>query len=285
MTDIAAVRHPDLATWRPTRHLPVLSGRTLAWIAIVTLATFSLFPALDIAASKLFFVERPCKQAQALLLVCGDFPARAHLAHLRQVLQALPFIAAISLGLCIAVKLMIGGRLESPLARKASTAVWTYAIGVGLVVNVVLKGYSGRPRPINTDLFGGDFPFVAAGEITSYCTANCSFVSGEMASATWLLCVVPLLPAAWRKTGFGLATGFAALTGVLRIAFGAHYLSDVLLAAIVTLAVHHLVTATAVKLHSGRPHLAADTLSTISGQTRRWLRQAKEWPRRKASWT
>lgn len=286
MTDIAAVRPSDPAIWRSTRRLLAPSGRTFAWIAIVTLAIFCLFPALDVAASKLFFVGTPCAINAASQAVCGVFPARYDpvLGHLRQALQALPFIVALSLGIWVAVKLLFTGQLGA-LGRMAATAFLTYAIAVGLVVNAGLKGYSGRPRPINSDLFGGDLPFVAAGKITSYCTANCSFVSGEMASATWLLCVVPLLPAAWRTTGFALAAGLATLTGVLRIAFGAHYLSDVLLAAIVTLAVHHLVMAAAVKLHRARPHLGAEILSTTAARTRGWLKRAKEWPRRKQSWT
>lgn len=286
MNDIASVRHSDPAIWQSTTYLPAASGRTLAWIAIVTLAIFSLFPALDIAASELFFVETPCAADAARLAVCGVFPARLDpfLGHLRQALQALPFLVALSLGVWVAARLLFTGR-PGALGRMAATAFCTYAIAVGLVVNVGLKEYSGRPRPIHTDLFGGDLPFVAAGKITSYCTANCSFVSGEMASATWLLCVVPLLPAAWRTVGFALAAGLATLTGVLRIAFGAHYLSDVLLAAITTVAVHHLVTAAAVKLHRARPHLGAEILSTISAQTRRLLKRAKEWPRRKQSWS
>ncbi|WP_442577369.1 phosphatase PAP2 family protein [Mesorhizobium sp. ASY16-5R] len=275
MTDVTAVRHPDLAARRPIPHLAIPGWLILASI-IAALAMFWLFPALDIATSRVFFVERPCGEFEAATRVCGDFPARLHLAYLRQTLQALPFVLALSLGIWVTLKLTINGRLDSTVARKASTAFWTYAIAVGLVVNVGLKGYSGRPRPIHSDLFGGDLPFVAAGKITGYCASNCSFVSGEMASAVWLLCVVPLLPVAWRTVGFVLAASLATLTGAMRIAFGAHYLSDVVFAAVVTLAVHHLVTAAAGKVHRARPDLGAKILPAISRRTRTRLKQAKE---------
>jgi lipid A 4'-phosphatase len=285
MTDVAAVRHPDLASRSPFPGLAIPGWRMLASIAVAALVMFSVFPVLDIATSRFFFVERPCGTLETATLICGDFPARLHLAYLRQALQALPFVTALCLGIWIALKLTITGRLESTFARKVSTALWTYAIAVGLVVNAGLKAFSGRPRPIHSDLFGGDLPFVAAGKITGYCASNCSFVSGETASAVWLLCLVPLLPATWRSVGFVLAASLATLTGAMRIAFGAHYLSDVIFAAVVTLAVHHLVTVAADRIHRARPHLGAQILSAISGQARARLRQAKEWPRRKRNWT
>ena len=285
MTDIAAVRHSDPAIWRSTRHLPAPSGRTLAWIAIVTLAMFSLFPALDVATSKLFFVETPCTTDAASLSVCGIFPARHDpvLGHLRQALQAMPFIVALSLGIWVALRLLFTGRLDA-LGRAAATAFWTYVIAVGLVVNAGLKSFSGRPRPINTELFGGDLPFVPAGKITGYCASNCSFVSGETASAAWLLCLVPLLPPAWRMAGLAAAAGLLVLTGTMRLAFGAHYLSDVLIAVAVTLLVHRLLTMAAVRIHRARPEFGQETSAAAIAEGRAWVRQALEWPRRRESW-
>ena len=286
MTDVAAVRHSDLAIWWSIRHLPAPSGRTLAWIAVVTLAIFSLFPALDIATSKLFFVELPCTTDAVSLSVCGIFPARHDpvLGHLRQALQALPFVVALSLGVWLAVRLLSTGRLDA-VGRAVATAFWTYVIAVGLVVNAGLKAYSGRPRPVGTDLFGGDLPFVPVGRITDYCASNCSFVSGETASAFWLVCAVPLLPLAWRRRGLALTAGLATLTGALRIAFGAHFLSDVLLAAIIPPLVHQMLTAAASSIHRTRPNLGTEVLALTAKPVRTWLKQAKEWPRRKTSWT
>ena len=67
--------------------------------------------------------------------------------------------------------------------------------------------------------FGGDF------------FDDRSFVSGE---AAVVVCLIPLaffVPIVWRRCVFVLLSLFAALTALNRIAFGAHFLSDVLIAA------------------------------------------------------
>jgi membrane-associated phospholipid phosphatase len=103
------------------------------------------------------------------------------------------------------------------------------AIGSGIVANLVFKANWGRPRPGNVDLFGGTLPFVPAWRITDYCPANCSFISGEASSAFWLLGLAALVPAVWRPTALRWLAVLAVLISFNRIAFGGHFLSDVLL--------------------------------------------------------
>ncbi len=69
------------------------------------------------------------------------------------------------------------------------------------------------------------------------CTSNCSFVSGEASSAVWLLATVVLLPARWRVLAVKILVGVAIVLSLNRIAAGGHFLSDVLLAWWMTLAV------------------------------------------------
>jgi membrane-associated phospholipid phosphatase len=61
------------------------------------------------------------------------------------------------------------------------------------------------------------------------CVSNCSFISGEAAGVGWLLCMIVLIPQPLRSA---LALPLAAisfLAPAMRLAFGAHYLSDVVL--------------------------------------------------------
>jgi membrane-associated phospholipid phosphatase len=85
--------------------------------------------------------------------------------------------------------------------------------------------------------FGGDQPFIGVWQITDYCATNCSFVSGEGSSAMWLLTLAVLLPLAWRAGATRILLGLAIVLSLNRIAFGGHFLSDVLLAWWMTLAV------------------------------------------------
>ena len=117
------------------------------------------------------------------------------------------------------------------------TAIAALLVGPGLVVNVVLKEYWGRPRPASTDLFGGTLPFVPAGEWSNACPGNCSFVSGEASSIFWLICLIPLWPQRQRgKAGLAVCA-IALLAAGLRVAFGGHYFSDVVLGGLSTLIV------------------------------------------------
>ncbi|MEN9895310.1 MAG: hypothetical protein RIR97_1162, partial [Pseudomonadota bacterium] len=60
----------------------------------------------------------------------------------------------------------------------ATLLLASWVICTGLIVNLLLKAHSGRPRPVNTDLFGGTEMFMAAGSFGGSCQSNCSFISG-----------------------------------------------------------------------------------------------------------
>ena len=127
-----------------------------------------------------------------------------------------------------------GARLDAPGVAPAVAALATYTICLGVLINLVLKEHWGRPRPFQTDLFGGQWPFVPVGEVSSYCQTNCSFASGEAAGGFWLACLATLLPRRWRMAGTLLALAIAILTSTLRIAFGMHFLSDVVVSWLLT---------------------------------------------------
>lgn len=207
-----------------------------AWFLLVLL--FNAAPGVDKAVSAFFFSVKPCA-ADANALVCGHFTAPSDwgLPELRQAFQTLPAAVAIVVAAMLARDLSSGLRWKDVRVRFETAALITLAIGPGLIVNALLKNHWGRPRPRATDLFGGHLPFVPAGELTSYCHSNCSFVSGEASSIFWLLCLVPLFPRHLRMRVGVILAAVAVLTSGLRVAFGGHYLSDVVLGGLSTLVV------------------------------------------------
>jgi len=209
---------------------------------VLALFVFHAFPAIDRAVSGLFFASAPCAAGQASGATCGTFPAGhvAILGTLRQLLQHLPAAVAAGLGAAYLTRLAMGTPARDASMSSLGTALLAYLLSVGLLVNGLLKPFSGRPRPLYSEPFGGALPFVPAGEFTSYCASNCSFVSGEAAAAAWLIGAVALLPeryAALRLPAFVAAIACAVATSGLRISFGAHYLSDTIVAALATLTI------------------------------------------------
>jgi lipid A 4'-phosphatase len=106
----------------------------------------------------------------------------------------------------------------------------TLAVGPGLVVNAFFKEFWGRPRPDTVTVFGGDLPFVGIWHLSDACVGNCSFVSGEASTAIWFVAVAVVMSRRLRKPAIVLALALAVLLSFNRIAFGRHFLSDVLLA-------------------------------------------------------
>ena len=197
---------------------------TLVLLALVGLI-FALWPALDLAASHLFY------NAGAFV---GHTPAGENARLLGWLVPFLVFA------------LMVAGWL----ARRAGVA-WTFlpnglsivylaatlALGPGLIVNVALKNHWHRPRPVQTTEFGGDLPFRPWNALDGRCHSNCSFVSGEASSATWLLAPALLVPPPIRAAAIVGALAFGAAVGSLRMAFGGHFLSDTLISILLTVLV------------------------------------------------
>jgi membrane-associated phospholipid phosphatase len=159
------------------------------------------------------------------------------LATIRSFFHYLPVVVALVVLAILARDLAAGRRFADGRVRFTLTALAALIIGPGLLVNVFLKEYWGRPRPASTDLFGGTLPFVRAGEWSSACPDNCSFVSGEASSIFWLMCLIPLWPKHQRGMAAVIICTIAVLTAGLRVAFGGHYMSDVVLGGLSTLIV------------------------------------------------
>ena len=113
--------------------------------------------------------------------------------------------------------------------RKLAFLISTALLGPGFLVNIILKDFWGRPRPHMVMEYGGSLPYTKVWEITDHCADNCSFVSGEAASSFWLLAFAFLVPKEMRLGLISLVCVFTAALSINRIAFGGHFLSDVVI--------------------------------------------------------
>lgn len=196
---------------------------------------FLVLPEADLATTRLFYDG------------AGRFPLAQNpaLNALRTISEALTWSIV---ALCLASLAVRATGLRRPRLLPVRGAVFLlsgYALGVGLLVNVILKNQWGRPRPIQIDQFCGDAPYIPVWQISSYCETNCSFVSGEGSTAFWFVSLALFVPEKWRVSAFALLLAFAAILSVNRIAFGAHFLSDVVigwgLMALMLTALHRLL--------------------------------------------
>lgn len=127
-------------------------------------------------------------------------------------------------------------RQQAPLLASTRSIIFlllTMAIGPGLFINTIVKNYSGRARPFQVLEFGGDKQFSPAFVISDECARNCSFVSGDAALGYYGLAV--LFVARRRRLMIASAAlFFGTLIGFIRMAQGAHFLSDVIFSGVLT---------------------------------------------------
>jgi len=103
-------------------------------------------------------------------------------------------------------------------------------IGPGLIVHPILKDNWDRPRPENTQNFGGQHEFAPAFKINDVEGTHKSFASGHAAMGFWFIAF------AWvfrkrRLLTAGLIIG--AIVSMGRIVQGGHFLSDIITAAFI----------------------------------------------------
>lgn len=144
----------------------------------------------------------------------------------------IPRLAWLTLALALLI-LIVGGanRLRQYLPQRSGVIFLLSALLLGpvLLVDVGLKGHSGRARPLAIEQFGGSREFSAAFEPARQCEWNCAFVSGHVATASFIMAF------GWlnrRRRAHWLAASLllGAYTAWARIAVGAHFLSDTIFA-------------------------------------------------------
>lgn len=100
-------------------------------------------------------------------------------------------------------------------------------IGPGLLVNVLLKGLVGRPRPSEISPFGGAWNFIRPFKL-GVPGRGLSFPSGHASSAFYFFGFFFILKGQKRWWALLATFAFGCLMGLARILQGGHFLSDIL---------------------------------------------------------
>ena len=144
----------------------------------------------------------------------------------------LPIILVYILVLPIIFKLIPINKLYFgfKFSTKKILFVWTTLfINLVLIINLFLKTFWGRARPGDVIELGGKNAFSPWYQISDTCTSNCSFVSGD-AAVGFSLIVLYFVSNNLKYVYLSIIFGF--LLGLIRIAEGGHFLSDVIFSAI-----------------------------------------------------
>ncbi len=211
----------------PDRALAVLSAST-----VLLSVLFVGLPGVDLAASSLVYLDG------------SGFLLRDTMVHaaVDRFLRPLAMVTVTGFLVLAGLSLATGGRFLSLRSRHILSIGLVFAIGPGLLVNAGLKSWIGRARPKNIVEFGGERLFSPAYAPADQCLQNCAFVSGDVAFVAAFLAPVLLLAPGRRRAGIVAVVTATLLAGLYRMATGAHFLSDVVLAALMTwilaLAVH-----------------------------------------------
>lgn len=197
-------------------------------LGVLTLAAtllFLLFPEIDLAVSRAVFLD------DRRFLLTGSGLARA-------INEATPWVVWLTSIAIVAAGIIVAVR-DRPLfglaLRHVAFLAASFAVGPGLLVNAVLKTYWGRARPNDIVEFGGTAQFTPALVPADQCVANCSFASGDVAVAFAYVAIALVLPARWRAPALVVALALGTGMAALRLLQGAHFLSDVVFAALSSL--------------------------------------------------
>lgn len=235
MNDAVASRRPEAAASGVPAFVAARPVGAAGLALLLTSLVFIAVPGIDLAVSRLFFHDG------------AGFPASLDpaLIGLRSVGTWIFFGGCVVAVAALLGPLLLSGRRIGLSPRAGLFLTASLILGPGLIVNVLFKDLWGRARPIEILEFGGIQPFSPPWAIVHHCRLNCSFMSGEASSAMWLLGFAMIAPLALRRWAVLVGLVLTALLSLNRIAFGGHFLSDVVLAwlttLIVLLVVHRVV--------------------------------------------
>lgn len=197
------------------------------------LAAFVIWPEMDLAVSGLFASRETGFYLNGHPLLVG--------------LGKVAFYGARGLALLFVVGLIVASvRRQTWLG--VSNKGWLFLllallVGPGLLANVVFKDHWGRARPRTIEAFGGTAAFTPALVPSKACQRNCSFVSGDGSFGFFLPCFGFVAAPRHRRKVFWTGMGLGVVFGGARILLGAHFLSDVLFAGFLSLAVGYCLHA------------------------------------------
>ncbi|MDU6243821.1 MAG: PAP2 family protein, partial [Bradyrhizobium sp.] len=158
-------------------------------LALVIGVLFGVYPELDLKLAALFYDPHT-----------RSFPLKldGYAAFARDAAMWVAWGLALPSLVALVAKLI---RPDRPLLIKGRTVAFlllTLSLSAIVITNLAFKSYWGRPRPVVVTEFGGDMQFVPWWDPRGGCGRNCSFFSGEGATAFWTLAPAALTPPAVR---------------------------------------------------------------------------------------
>ena len=193
-------------------------ARPLPWLLLCVLF-FLVFPDTDLQVSNYFYDS-----------ATQSFPAN-HWWWVKWIYVYTPEINKLVTMSAIVLLLVTVFRPQMVGVRwRKGVAAWLLmtVIGVGFLVDWVLKDHVGRPHPYQTLPYNGTKDFVPVFHYQPLCDHNCSFVSGHAAGGfvwmAWGMWRGRRVRQRWLWTG--VAAG--ALIGATRVMQGGHFLSDII---------------------------------------------------------
>ncbi len=193
-----------------------------ALLAFGLLATlFVAWPQIDLAASGLFYRGE------------GQWVLERHSRWLFLPYRGLPRIGQALVVVLLALWLLsFVKRFQKLRARRVlfGFILVSGLLGPVVLVDATLKEHSGRARPERIEQFGGIRQFTPAFLVADQCEKNCSFVSGHVATASFIMAFGWLGTPAVRRRWLLASIGFGAFMALARMAPGGHFLSDTIFA-------------------------------------------------------
>ncbi|MCB1483365.1 MAG: phosphatase PAP2 family protein [Hyphomicrobiaceae bacterium] len=184
-------------------------------------AIFTFVPSIDISVAHIFYGSD--------LSFVGNTPTVEALRDIFKLIYVLSCVAALA-GFVYTHK---EGRTFRGLCSAQYLFLLTcLAVGPGVVTNLALKDEWGRARPREIVEFGGTKAFTPALVPSRECHRNCSFVAGEPSSMFMIFFAAAFIFTSYWLPLLGMGISAGALTGLIRIAQGGHFLSDVVFAGI-----------------------------------------------------
>jgi lipid A 4'-phosphatase len=227
----AAPHAPAVRANNPRRNFWI--GSLVAFAAAS--AVFLTFPQIDLWVSRVLYWD-----------VIASLARRA------------PWLSALRAGFAglfwISVCLSLAGLLMTWQRKSAWLGLdfrrWLFlvicmGVGPGLVANTILKDHWGRARPNQLAAFGGGKRFTPPLVLSDQCERNCSFVSGEAAAIFMPFYAAALVIPQSSVVLLAIGTLGGVAVGLIRIAQGGHFPSDIVFAgifmAITATAVHQIM--------------------------------------------
>lgn len=198
-------------------------------LLVVMSVIFFIWPNIDLKTSHLFFTSYGFAAGPMDTM---NFFLRGPIFKLAQKLVDIVYATTLIISSLFIIYAYI--KRKQNLLTAALFIFFSFVLGPGLLVNAILKNHWGRPRPYYTQSFVWHKPYVRVWEISNECDHNCSFVAGDSSTAFAFLAFafLPFRKRYWKIIIAVLACIYFAVNGILRIVHGAHYLSDVVIGAL-----------------------------------------------------